>query len=424
MNRGNTLKSGRKEPERVILTMKKIFLIVLDGLGDRPNVELQGRTALQAAYRPNLNRLVKDGQCGIMHPVSPGYRTGSDTSHLSLLGYEPEKFYTGRGPFEAMGLGMTVLGGDVAFRANFGTVDTNGVVTDRRAGRITSGTDKLAEALSFSVDGVDFFVRAGVEHRAALVMRGKDLMDRITDSDPHEPGLRVQEVKPLDEKAKFTADVLNKYLALARKKLADHPLNAKRIKEGKEPANELLIRGAGQAPSLTPFSELYGMKAACISGIPMITGICRLIGMDSIAVEGATGRLDSDFRAKFEAAYRTLNDYDFLIMNIKATDVAGHDGDPIAKRDAIQRIDAAMKDIGKILQDTVVCVTGDHSTPCAMKDHSGDPLPILFNSSGIRKDRAKLFDEISCTYGTYNINSGDVMKVLLQLSDRAEKYGA
>ena len=311
----------------MILTMKKIFLIVLDGLGDRPNVELQGRTALQAAYRPNLNRLVKDGQCGIMHPVSPGYRTGSDTSHLSLLGYDPEKFYTGRGPFEAMGLGMTVLGGDVAFRANFGTVDTNGVVTDRRAGRITSGTDKLAEALSFSVDGVDFFVRAGVEHRAALVMRGKDLMDRITDSDPHEPGLRVQEVKPLDEKAKFTADVLNKYLALARKKLADHPLNAKRIKEGKEPANELLIRGAGQAPSLTPFSELYGMKAACISGIPMITGICRLIGMDSIAVEGATGRLDSDFRAKFEAAYRTLNDYDFLIMNIKATDVAGHDGE-------------------------------------------------------------------------------------------------
>ena len=404
--------------------MKKIFLIVLDGLGDRPNVELQGRTALQAAYRPNLNRLVKDGQCGIMHPVSPGYRTGSDTSHLSLLGYDPEKFYTGRGPFEAMGLGMTVLGGDVAFRANFGTVDVNGVVTDRRAGRITTGTDKLAEALSFSVEGVDFFVRAGVEHRAALVMRGKGLSDRITDSDPHEPGLKVHEVKPLDENAKFTADVLNKYLSMARKKLADHPVNAKRIKEGNEPANELLIRGAGQAPSLTPFSELYGMKAACISGIPMITGICRLVGMDSIAVKGATGRLDSDFRAKFEAAYRTLNDYDFLIMNIKATDVAGHDGDPIAKRDAIQRIDAAMKDIGKILEDTVVCITGDHSTPCAMKDHSGDPLPILFNSSGIRKDRAILFDEISCTYGTYNINSGDVMKVLLQLSDRAEKYGA
>ena len=404
--------------------MKKIFLIVLDGLGDRPNIELQGRTALQAAYKPNLNRLVKEGQAGIMHPVSPGSRTGSDTSHLSLLGYDPAKYYTGRGPFEAMGLGMTVLGGDIAFRANFGAVDANGVVTDRRAGRITSGTDKLADALTFSVNGIDFFVKAGVEHRAALVMRGKGLSDRITDSDPHEPGLKVREVKPLDEKGKFTADVLNKYLSMARKKLTDHPVNTERIREGKEPANELLIRGAGQAPTLTPFSELFGMKAACISGIPMITGICRLVGMDSIAVKGATGRLDSDFRAKFEAAYKTLNDYDFLIMNVKATDIAGHDGNPIAKRDAIQRIDTAMKDIDKILQDTVVCITGDHSTPCAMKDHSGDPLPILFSTGGIRKDRAKLFDEISCTEGTYNINSGDVMKILLQLSDRAEKYGA
>lgn len=404
--------------------MKKIFLIVLDGLGDRPNDELKGRTALQAAYRPNMNRLTREGQGGMMHPVSPGYRTGSDTSHLSLLGYDPEKFYTGRGPFEAMGLGMTVLGGDVAFRANFSTVDQDGVVLDRRAGRITEGTDKLAQSLSFSVDGVEFFVKAGVEHRGALVMRGKGLSDLITDSDPHEAGQKVHEVKALDEKAKFTAEVLNKYLSIARKRLREHEVNLQRKKEGKAPANELLIRGAGQAPSLTPFHELFGMKAASISGIPMITGICRLVGMESINVEGATGRLDSNFRAKFEAAYKTLEKFDFLIMNIKATDVAGHDGDPVAKRDAIQRIDAAMKDIDHILGDTVICITGDHSTPCTMMDHSGDPLPILFNTHGIRKDNAVLFDEISCTKGTYHINSGDVMKILLQLSDRAEKYGA
>ena len=404
--------------------MKKIFLLVLDGLGDRPNVELQGRTALQAAYRPNLNRLAREGQGGMMHPVSPGYRTGSDTSHLSLLGYDPEKFYTGRGPFEAMGLGMTVLGGDVAFRANFATVEDGGVVQDRRAGRITVGTDRLAEALSFSVDGVEFFVKAGVEHRAALVMRGNGLSDQITDSDPHEPGLKVHEVQALAGKAKFTSDVLNKYLSIARKKLREHDVNVQRLKEGKAPANELLVRGAGQAPSLQQFQELFGMKAACISGIPMITGICRLLGMDYIPVEGATGRLDSNFRAKFDAAYKALEQYDFLIMNIKATDVAGHDGDALAKRDAIQRIDAAMAGIGNILDDTVVCVTGDHSTPCAMKDHSGDPLPILFNTNGIRRDNARLFDEISCTKGTYHITSGDVMKILMQLSDRAEKYGA
>lgn len=404
--------------------MKKIFLLVLDGLGDRPNDVLLGRTALQAAYRPNLNRLTRNGQGGMMHPVSPGYRTGSDTSHLSLLGYDPEKFYTGRGPFEAMGLGMTVLGGDVAFRANFATVDNEGVVLDRRAGRITEGTDRLAESLSFSVDGVEFFVKAGVEHRAALVMRGKGLSDQITDSDPHDPGLKVHAVRGLNDKAKFTAEVLNRYLSIAGERLRDHEINIQRKKEGKPPANELLIRGAGQAPSLKSFQDLFGMRAACISGIPMITGICKLVGMDTIPVEGATGRLDSNFRAKFEAAYRTLEDYDFLIMNIKATDVAGHDGDALAKRDAIQRIDAAMNGIEILLDSTVVCVTGDHSTPCALKDHSGDPLPILFNTKGIRRDQARLFDEVSCTTGTYHITSGDVMKILLQLSDRAEKYGA
>lgn len=404
--------------------MKKIFLLVLDGLGDRPNKELGNRTALQAAYRPNLNRLTRTGLGGLMHPITPGYRTGSDTSHLSLLGYDPEKFYTGRGPFEAMGLGMKVLGGDVAFRANFGTTDDSGIVVDRRAGRITEGTKDLAEALSFSVDGVEFFVKAGVEHRAALVMRGERLSDRITDSDPHEPGLKVHEVKPLDQGGEYTAKVLNRYLAEARKILSEHPVNRNRNGNGEPAANELLVRGPGLAPRLTPFSDLHGLRGASISGIPMITGICQLVGMDKIEVEGATGRLDSNFSAKFKAAYKVLEEYDFLIMNIKATDVAGHDGDAVAKRDAIQRIDRAMSGIFEHLDDVVICVTGDHSTPCSLKDHSGDALPILFNTSGIRVDKARLYDEVSCSGGSYHITSGDVMKVLLQLSDRAEKYGA
>lgn len=404
--------------------MKKIFLLVLDGLGDRPNPELYNRTALQAAYRPNLNRLVKTGQSGLMHPISPGFRTGSDTSHLSLLGYDPEEFYTGRGPFEAMGLGMSVLGGDVAFRANFGTVDSSGTVVDRRAGRITEGTDRLAESLTMKIDGVEFFVKAGVEHRAALVMRGDALSDRITDSDPHEPGLKVHRVEALGQEAKHTAEVLNTYLSEVRKILSEHEVNQVRSENNLPPANELLVRGAGLAPKLVPFSERYGLKAASISGIPMITGICQLLGMDKIDAEGATGRLDSNFRAKFEAAYTGFDKYDFIIMNIKATDVAGHDGDPVAKRDAIQRIDMAMDGIFDHLDDIVFCVTGDHSTPCSLKDHSGDPLPILFNTKGIRNDRSRLFDEVSCSTGSYDITSGDLMRVLLQLSDRAEKYGA
>ncbi len=399
-------------------------MLVLDGLGDRPNIELGNRTALQAAYRPNLNRLTRTGTGGIMHPITPGFRTGSDTSHLSLLGYDPEKFYTGRGPFEAMGLGMKVMGGDVAFRANFGTVDSSGTVVDRRAGRITDGTSDLADKLALEIDGIKFFVKAGVEHRAALLMRGEGLSDRITDSDPHEPGIKVNRVESLDEDGQFTARVLNKFLEEARKILSEHPVNKEREQKKLPPANELLVRGAGMAPKLTQFKDMYGLKGACISGIPMITGICQLVGMDRIDVEGATGRLDSDFSAKFRAAYKTLEEYDFLLMNIKATDVAGHDGDAIAKRDAIQRIDAAMKDVFPHLDDIVFCVTGDHSTPCSVKDHSGDPLPILFNTSGIRTDKARLYDEVSCTLGTYDINSGDIMNILMQLSDRSEKYGA
>lgn len=399
-------------------------MLVLDGLGDRPNTELGDRTALQAAYRPTLNRLTRTGSSGIMHPITPGYRTGSDTSHLSLLGYDPEKFYTGRGPFEAMGLGMKVLGGDVAFRANFGTADSSGKVVDRRAGRITEGTSELAESLSFELNGIEFFVKAGVEHRAALVMRGEGLSDSITDSDPHEPGMNVHIVESTKKDGNFTAEVLNKYLSEARKILSEHEVNRERAKNNLPPANELLVRGAGIAPKLTKFSDVYGMRGAVISGIPMISGICQLVGMDKIEVKGATGRLDSDFSAKFRSAYETLKEYDFLIMNIKATDVAGHDGDALAKRDAIQRIDAAMKGIFSHLDDLVFCVTGDHSTPCSIKDHSGDPLPILFNTSGIIVDKSKLFDEVSCTSGAYNIVSGDVMNILMQLSDRSEKYGA
>ena len=156
----------------------------------------------------------------------------------------------------------------------------------------------------------------------------------------------------------------------------------------------------------------------------MVSGICRLAGMDLINVTGATGKLDSDFSAKFAAAFEALGTYDFLIMNIKATDVAGHDGDAIAKKNAIERIDRAMEGIQNHLDDSVICITGDHSTPCVTKDHSGDPVPIVFNTSGIRKDSVKLFDEISCSGGAHNIMSGDVQRILLQLSDRAAKYGA
>ncbi|MCL5802662.1 MAG: 2,3-bisphosphoglycerate-independent phosphoglycerate mutase [Candidatus Thermoplasmatota archaeon] len=404
--------------------MKKIVLIVLDGLGDRPNKILHGRTALQAAYRPNLNHLASLGINGVMHPIKPGIRSGSDTSHLSLLGYDPEEVYTGRGPFEALGLGLEVLPGDIAFRANFGTVDSGGIVMDRRADRISQGTDLLASSLNMNIDGYIFRVKEGVEHRAALVIHGPGLSSAVTDSDPHEVGKKVETVKGVDEAGKRTAELVNRFLEKARNILRNHPVNTERIKNGLKPANEVLLRGAGKAPDLIPFEKKYGMKGACIAGIPMITGLCNMLGMDIIKVKGATGRTDTNYEGKVSALINALKTHDFVILNFKGTDVAGHDGDPILKKSVIERVDRAIAPLKNQLENTAIAITGDHSTPCEMKDHSGDHLPILFVTSGNLRDRVKRFDEISCMEGGLEINSTNVMDYLLQISDRSDKYGA
>ncbi len=404
--------------------MKKIVLIVLDGLGDRPNKILHGRTALQAAYRPNLNHLASLGINGVMHPIKPGIRSGSDTSHLSLLGYDPEEVYTGRGPFEALGLGLEVLPGDIAFRANFGTVDSGGIVMDRRADRISQGTDLLASSLNMNIDGYIFRVKEGVEHRAALVIHGPGLSSAVTDSDPHEVGKKVETVKGVDEAGKRTAELVNRFLEKARNILRNHPVNTERIKNGLKPANEVLLRGAGKAPDLIPFEKKYGMKGACIAGIPMITGLCNMLGMDIIKVKGATGRTDTNYEGKVSALINALKTHDFVILNFKGTDVAGHDGDPILKKSVIERVDRAIAPLKNQLENTAIAITGDHSTPCEMKDHSGDHLPILFVTSGNLRDRVNRFDEISCMEGGLEINSTNVMDYLLQISDRSEKYGA
>ena len=396
----------------------------MDGLGDRPNHVLHGKTALQAAYRPNLNHLASLGLNGVLHPIGPGIRSGSDTSHLSLLGYNPKEVYTGRGPFEALGLGLNVLPGDIAFRANFGTSDSDGTILDRRADRISQGTDRLASSLNMEIDGYSFMVREGVEHRAALVIHGPGLSSAVTDSDPHEVGKKVEIVEGRDEAGIRTADLVNRFLEKAGNILRDHPVNAERIRNGLKPANVLLLRGAGKAPDLLPFREKYGMKGACIAGIPMITGLCNMLGMDIIKVKGATGRTDTNYEGKIDALVNVLKTHDFVILNFKGTDVAGHDGDPVLKKSVIERVDMAIAPLKNLLEDTAIAITGDHSTPCDLKDHSGDHVPIVFVTSGILSDGVRRFDEISCMKGALEINSISVMDYLLQISNRSDKYGA
>ena len=399
-----------------------MILIVMDGLGDRPCRSLGGLTPLQAAYRPNMNALVRKGLGGLMYSVRPGLTTGSDTSHLSLLGYDPIQFYSGRGPFEAMGLGLRISGGDLAFRANFATVDGSGIVVDRRSGRIDQDTSELADSISMEIDGVTFQVKSGVEHRAALVMKGEGLSDRITDTDPHESGKPVGAVKAEVKEALFTAEVLNKYLEKAGKILDKHPFNMKRKEAGRLPANVLLLRGAGLTPKLTPFRDKYGFAGSCIAGISMVRGIGALLGMNVVEVEGALGTVNSNFHNKIKAAISELDRSNFVLVNIKGPDAAGHDGDAVLKKRVIERFDMAVKPLLDL--EATICITGDHSTPSDFGEHSGDPLPILMSSPGSRRDGTQFFDEISCMKGSLHLGSGDVLQYMKQLSGNDEKYGA
>jgi 2,3-bisphosphoglycerate-independent phosphoglycerate mutase len=402
--------------------MKNVILLIMDGLGDRPNTGLEGKTALQAAVRPNLNKLASTGTTGLMSPVSFGIRAGSDTSHLSILGYDPLKYYTGRGPFEALGLGIKLKPGDVAFRANYATVK-DGKVVDRRAGRVQD-TDILSSDLETEIDGVKFIVKSGVEHRAAVVMRGNNLSDKVTETDPHSTNSPPEFARALEPDAQFTAEIINKFLARSRKILEEHEFNRKLISLGKMPANEIMLRGAGRIPEIPSFKEKYGMKAACISGTPLIRGIAGLAGFSNIKVDGMNGRIDTNYKNIISSAVRALDEYDFVLVNIKGTDIAGHDRKPELKKYVIEQVDSVIKPLLDKLNDTLIVVTGDHSTPCSYGDHTGDPVPIMFSTNGIINDNVRCFDELSVSTGYYKITSNDIMPIIMSYSDRAEKYGA
>ncbi len=400
----------------------------MDGLGDRGCACLGGKTPLQATDTPNLDWFVKNGMSGTCDVISPGVRPGSDTAHLSILGYDPRKVYTGRGPFEAAGIGLIGKKGDVAFRCNFATVDGNMVITDRRAGRIKEpDTTELVKALQgLTFDGVEAIVKEGTEHRAALLLRGPGLSPDVTDADPHDL-VKIWESKGRTPEARFTADVVNRFVRKSYEILKDHPVNKKRIAEGLPPANILLPRGAGSFPSIEPFPEIHGMKSACAARVGMIKGICGVCGLDIIDLpSGCTGGVDSDFVLKAEKAIEALGKYDFVLMNCKAPDVCGHDSDPEKKCAVIGKLDEMAGYIRNNLpKDTVVVFTADHSTPCSLGDHSGDPVPITVYTEGNVVDCACEYSESGCAAGSMGrIRGFDIVPICMDLANRTEKYGA
>jgi 2,3-bisphosphoglycerate-independent phosphoglycerate mutase len=407
----------------------KVLFLVLDGISDRPCEALNGRTPLCAARTPVLDRIAAEGVCGIMDSIAPGIRPGSDTSHLALLGYPPQEYYTGRGPLEAEGTGIHMTAGMIGFRCNFATVDADGLVTDRRAGRI-SGTAPLAEAIRDGVDlsplGLGFRFESGAGHRAALALTGEGLGDKVSSNDPKREGVRPLTIRPCtaDPADTKTAEACNEFIRQSREILFDHPVNARRMEEGLMPGNLLLIRGAGKMGMFPQFSERYGLSGSVISAATLISGIGKVVGLEHIPVPGTTGSVDSDLDAKVKAALAELDRKDFVLLNIKGADEAGHDGKGIQKRDFIEVIDAALEPLLD-LEDTLLVVCADHSTPCSIKDHSADPVPVVIRGPGVRTDRTARFDEVSCAEGgLHRIRGCDLMPIVLDLINKSHKYGA
>jgi 2,3-bisphosphoglycerate-independent phosphoglycerate mutase len=408
--------------------MKGIIMII-DGMGDRPLKELGYKTPLESAITPNMDKMAENGICGIMDPIKPGIRPGSDTSHISILGYNPYEVYTGRGPFEAAGVGVDVLPGDIAFRCNFSTADENGIITDRRAGRIRDGTEELAR----SIDGIDIdqdvkvIFKESTGHRAVLVLRGNGLSDKVSDADPKHEGKAPKMVVALDgsQEANKTANILNKIVKESYEVLKNHPLNLKRTDAGKPPANIIIPRGAGAVPNVQPFGEKYGLKPVCIAETGLIRGIAKIAGMELVDIEGATGGIDTNLENIKNGIIETASkDYDFMLINVDGADEAGHDGQMEEKIKFIEKVDAVIGEIMQI-EDVYFILTADHSTPISTMDHTGDPVPIVICGPEVRVDDVKNFNERSVVKGGLcRIRGNNIMDILMDLMNLSTKFGA
>ncbi|MHA1218271.1 MAG: 2,3-bisphosphoglycerate-independent phosphoglycerate mutase [Candidatus Heimdallarchaeaceae archaeon] len=408
----------------------KLLFVVMDGLGDRPISEFGGQTPLEYAKTPNMDKLASHGMNGLLHVIAPGVTPGSDTAHLALFGVDPYEYYTGRGPFEAAGIGLVVKEGDIAFRTNFATINPEGVITDRRAGRIREGTDQLAKLFEgLEIDGIEILLEAGTEHRAALILRGDGLSDQVSENDPHVERKEPLEFKPLDEspEAEKTARVLTSFVMKARTILNNAELNKKREEEDLLPANYLLIRGAGKVPKLPNFEEEYCLETACIAGGGLYKGVGRMLGMHIIEDSRMSGGTTTDLSAKFEITHNALNDYDFVFTHVKGTDNYSHDGKYKEKSEFIERVD---KELYRFLPenyegDLVIMITGDHSTPCSFKDHSADPVPILIYSPDCRRDKVEKFGESYAVDGSLgHILGKHIMGIALNEMRLVRKFGA
>lgn len=398
---------GRREllAELALETTSRIVFLVLDGLGGIPGPG--GETELEAAHTPHLDELAGRSLGGLIDPVSPGITPGSGPSHLALFGYDPLEFQVGRGVLEALGIDFPLRPSDVAIRANFCTVDGSGLLVDRRAGRL--GTDQSAQLCQLlgriKLEGVEVLVEPVREHRFVVVFRGEGLASEVADTDPQRTGVAPLEPQPLTQEAQRTAQLAREFIRQARA-----------ILEGRA-ANMVMLRGFSKYPSIPSLPDLYKLRPAAIAIYPMYRGLARLVGMEVLPAGSSLAEQVQALRANWEA-------FDFFYLHVKDPDRAGEDGDFTGKVRAIEEVDRhlpAIQDLGP----QVLVVTGDHSTPAALKGHSWHPVPFLLNSPWCVPDGLTEFSERACRLGSLGrFPAVEVMGLALAYAQKLNKYGA
>jgi 2,3-bisphosphoglycerate-independent phosphoglycerate mutase len=390
----------------------KIVLLVMDGVGGLPRPS-DDKTELEAAHTPNLDRLAQEGCLGQHYPVDIGITSGSGPGHLGLFGYDPIQYEIGRGVLEAVGIGFHVTDRDVCARGNFCTLDAQGNITDRRAGRIPTDVcerlvKKINDAQITVGAGIELFVMPVQDYRFVVVMRGDGLSGNVDETDPQRTGVPPLPVVARDDASKLTADLFNEWIAKATAVIKDE-----------HPANGLTLRGFAKEPGLPKYQDVYGLKAGAIAIYPMYRGVAALVGMDRIAHHA------HNVQEEFEAAAQVWNDYDFLFIHVKYTDSRGEDGNFDAKQAVIEEVDAALPTL-MALEPDVLIVTGDHSTPSQLKAHSWHPVPLLvWAPATVRRDRSAGFGERECAHGGLGtIRSAEIMQLALAHAQRLAKFGA
>ena len=385
----------------------KIVMLVADGLGGLP-MEPHGRTELETANTPHLDALARRGTSGLSVPVLPGITPGSGPGHLGLFGYDPLAFKIGRGALEATGIGFELGPHDVAARGNFCTLDSAGLISDRRAGRIPSEESfKVVERLqAVKIAGVETFVRPVKEHRFVVVFRGQGLDGAVADTDPQATGVAPLDPAAITPAAQRTADVAKEFVRQARAILADE-----------KKANGMVLRGFAAKPQLPSYLDLYGLRAAAIAVYPMYKGLAQLAGMTLV---GKAQSLDE----QIDELSKCWNDYDFFFLHFKYTDSTGEDGAFEQKVKRIEELDRAIPRIEKLKPDVLI-VTGDHSTPSKLKSHSWHPVPTMLAADTCRPDGLEKFSERECLRGGFGqFPAKHLMLLAMAHALRFGKYGA